>query len=99
MIVLQSISVIPLVVRHMWAAFIRIATSFVSRVFFNASLPVGIVGLVSAIHQGNVSVAGINILAKNQQEQAKGIVYAVMVEMYAILAFAISFLMMNSIGA
>lgn len=67
--------------------------------FFNAALPVGIVGLISAIHQGNVSIAGINILAKNQAEQAKGIVYAVMVEMYAILAFAISFLMMNNVGA
>lgn len=63
-----------------------------------AALPVGIGGLTSAIAQAKVSVAGLNILAKNEEQQAKGIVYAVMVEMYAILAFAISFLMVNSLG-
>ena len=62
---------------------------------FCASLPVGIAGYHSAIAQGRVAVAGINILAKNEEQQAKGIVFAVMVEMYAILAFAISFLMMR----
>ncbi|EFI41636.1 MULTISPECIES: V-type ATP synthase subunit K [Peptoniphilus] len=59
-----------------------------------ASLPVGLVGYFSAIAQGKVSVAGINILAKNEEQQGKGIIFAVMVEMYAILAFAISFLIM-----
>lgn len=61
-----------------------------------ASLPVGIVGLFSAIAQGKVSVAGINILAKNEEQQAKGIIYAVMVELYAILGFATSFLMLTA---
>lgn len=64
---------------------------------FCASLPVGIAGYHSAIAQGRVSVAGINILAKNEEQQAKGIIFAVMVEMYAILAFAISFLIMTSV--
>jgi V/A-type H+-transporting ATPase subunit K len=67
-------------------------------VLFCASLPVGLVGLVSGKAQGKVSVAGINILAKNEPQQAKGIILAVMVEMYAILGFAISFLIMNSIS-
>lgn len=58
---------------------------------------IGLAGLVSAIAQGKVSVAGINILAKNEEQQAKGIIYAVMVEMYAIIAFAVSFLMMTRI--
>ncbi|QQK07422.1 V-type ATP synthase subunit K [Miniphocaeibacter halophilus] len=62
-----------------------------------AALPVGIVGLLSAIAQAKVSVAGINILAKNEEQQAKGIVLAVMVELYAILGFAISFLMINNV--
>lgn len=52
---------------------------------------IGLAGLISAISQGKVSVAGINILAKNEEQQAKGIIFAVMVELYAILAFAISF--------
>ena len=62
-----------------------------------AGLPVGLTGLVSGISQGKVSVAGINILAKNEPQQVKGIILAVMVEMYAILGFAISFLIMNSV--
>ncbi len=52
---------------------------------------IGLAGLISGIAQGKVSVAGINILAKNEEQQAKGIIFAVMVELYAILAFAISF--------
>lgn len=67
--------------------------------YLAAACPIGFVGLLSAIAQGKVSVAGINILAKNEEQQAKGIIYAVMVEMYAILAFAISFLMMNNLVA
>ncbi len=67
-------------------------------IYLCASLPVGLVGYISAIAQGKVSVAGINILAKNEEQQVKGIILAVMVEMYAILGFAISFLIMNSVG-
>lgn len=57
---------------------------------FFASLPVGLVGLWSAIAQSKAAVAGINILAKNEAHQTKGIIYSVMVETYAILAFVIS---------
>ncbi len=56
-----------------------------------SGLVIGLGGLCSAIAQGKVSVAGINILAKNEEQQAKGIIYAVMVELYAILAFATAF--------
>lgn len=57
---------------------------------FFASLPVGLVGLWSAIAQAKAAVAGLNILAKNEAHQTKGIIYSVMVETYAILAFVIS---------
>ncbi|NLM05695.1 MAG: V-type ATP synthase subunit K [Tissierellia bacterium] len=60
---------------------------------FMAALPIGFVGLFSAIEQAKVSIAGINILAKNEPQQTKGIIYAVMVETYAILAFVISLLL------
>ena len=56
-----------------------------------AALPVAIVGYASAQRQARVAIAGVNILAKNEEQQAKGIIFAVMVELYAILAFAISF--------
>ncbi|WP_297811622.1 V-type ATP synthase subunit K [uncultured Finegoldia sp.] len=68
-------------------------------VYIAAALPVGVVGYFSAVAQSKVAVSGINILAKNEPQQAKGIIYAVMVELYAILAFAISFLLMNQIQA
>lgn len=60
-----------------------------------ACLPVGLVGLWSAIEQGKVSYAGINILAKNEEQSTKGIIYAVMVETYAILSFISSLLFLN----
>lgn len=62
--------------------------------YFAAGLTMGLTGYFSAVAQGKVSCAGLNILAKNEEQQTKGIIYAVMVEMYAILAFAISFLIM-----
>jgi len=64
---------------------------------FLAGIPVGLVGLVSGIWQGKVSAAGIGIVAKRPDEASKGIVYAGMVETYAILAFLISFLLLNNV--
>ena len=64
---------------------------------FMAALPVGVVGYFSAVAQGKVSIAGQNILAKNSNESTKGIILAVMVETYAILGFAISFLLLQQI--
>lgn len=59
-----------------------------------ACIPVGLVGWKSAVAQAKVAVAGINILAKNEAHQTKGIIYAVMVETYAILAFVISLILL-----
>lgn len=64
---------------------------------FMAALPVGVVGYFSAVAQGKVSIAGQNILAKNSNESTKGIILSVMVETYAILGFAISFLLLQQI--
>ncbi len=58
-----------------------------------ACMPVGFVGYFSAIAQGNVAYSGIEILAKNEEQYTKGIIYAVMVETYAILAFIISLIL------
>lgn len=64
---------------------------------FISCLPVGIVGWISAIAQGKTSVAGISILAKNEEHSTKGIIYAVMVETYALLAFVISLILINAV--
>ena len=58
---------------------------------------IAIVGLHSAKSQGKVSAAAINILAKNEEHQTKGIIYAVMVETYAILAFVFSLILLTSV--
>lgn len=66
--------------------------------FLVTGMPVGIVGLLSALYQGQVAAAGVGIVAKRPEEAAKGIVYAGLVETYAILAFIISFFLYNSIN-
>ena len=60
---------------------------------FMASLPIAFTGLTSGVAQGRVAAAGIQILAKRPEHATKGIVFAAMVETYAILGFVISFLM------
>lgn len=64
---------------------------------FLASLPIGFIGLVSAIYQGRAASAGVSIVAKRPEELAKGMVYAAMVETYAVLALLASFLMLSGI--
>lgn len=58
--------------------------------FFAAALPIGIVGLFSAIYQGRVAASGVALVAKRPEEQSKAIVMAAMVETYAILALLTS---------
>lgn len=60
-----------------------------------ACLPIAIAGLWSGIAQGRVSAAGIQILAKNEEHNTKGIILAAMVETYALLGFVISFMLVN----
>lgn len=62
-----------------------------------AGIPVGLVGLISAIYQGKAAAAGCGIVAKRPEEFAKGMVYAAMVETYAVLSLLASFLMLNGI--
>jgi len=64
---------------------------------FAASLPVGLVGIFSAIAQGKAAAAGIMLVGKNPAELAKGMIFAAMVETYAVLALLISFLMVSSV--
>ena len=63
-----------------------------------ACAPVGIVGWLSAIAQGKTAAAGISILAKNEEHSTKGIIYSVMVETYALLAFVVSLILVNAVS-
>ena len=66
--------------------------------FLVAALPIAFGGLLSAIYQGKVACAGINMIAKKPNESGKGMLMAIMVETYAVLALLISFLLVNGIG-
>ena len=65
--------------------------------FLLAALPIFLGGLISAIYQGKVCASAINMIAKRPDELAKGIIFAVVVEFYAILAFLGSFLLYQQI--
>ena len=57
-------------------------------------IPMALGGWLSAILQGKVAVACVNILAKKPDDWAKGIILCVTVEFYAILSLLTSFLML-----
>lgn len=64
---------------------------------FAACVPIGIVGLVSAMYQGRTAVASIGIIAKKPEQFAKAMLFPAMVETYAILALLVSFLAVSAI--
>ena len=65
---------------------------------FMAALPIAFTGLFSGIAQGKVAAAGVQILAKKPEESTKGIIFAAMVETYAILGLLASILIIINKG-
>ena len=65
--------------------------------YFAACLPMAIGGLVSAIAQGKVAAASVNLLAKNPDHWSKGMILCITVEFYAILSLLASFMMLVNI--
>ncbi len=59
---------------------------------FAAGLPIGVVGIISGIQQGKAAAAGLQLTSKRPDQMTKGVIYAAMVETYAILALLISIL-------
>lgn len=66
--------------------------------FFASGLPMGIVGLFSAMAQGKTAAAGVGIVAKKPDQSGKGIIMSAMVETYAILALLISILIIYNVS-
>ena len=66
--------------------------------YFAACMPIAIVGPLSALAQGKASVAGIMMVAKKPDQMSKGMIFAAMVETYAILALLVSILAINGIS-
>ncbi len=62
---------------------------------FAACLPIAFAGLVSAVLQGRVCAGGIMMAAKQPDLAFKaGVVYAVMVEVYAVLGLLVTMFML-----
>ena len=64
---------------------------------FFAALPIAFTGLMSGIHQGKVCAAGVNLVAKRAKEAMKGVIFAAMVETYAVLGLLITFFLINTV--
>ena len=62
-----------------------------------ACLPIAVVGLISAYHQGRTSVASVGIVAKKPDQFGKAMLFPAMVETYAILALLVSILAITNV--
>ena len=60
-------------------------------------LPIGFVGLLSAIYQGKVAAGAMIMTGEHPELSGRGITMTVMVETYAVLSLLVSFLVLNSI--
>ncbi len=60
--------------------------------YFMLCLPIAFVGLLSAIMQSAVAIGGINLVGKQDKQMGRAMTMAVLVEIFAIFAFIISFL-------
>lgn len=67
--------------------------------FLGASLAIGIGGLVSGIAQGKAAVSGIALTAKDEKEFSKAMVSVTLVEIYALLSFIVSLLVVITVPA
>ncbi|MBS3897368.1 MAG: V-type ATP synthase subunit K [Dethiobacter sp.] len=65
--------------------------------FLLSGLPIAFVGLMSAIAQGKAAASGVLLIAKRPEELGKAIIYAVMVETYAVLALLMSIMILFGI--
>ncbi len=61
--------------------------------YLMASLPIALSGYFSAVRQGRVSAAGINLLSKRPAESGKAITSSALVETYAIFALLVTLLL------
>ena len=66
--------------------------------YFAACLAVAVGGFFSALAQGRVCAAGVNIIAKKPAESSKAIVSASLVELYALIAFIVSLLLVMNVN-
>ncbi|MDA1169346.1 MAG: V-type ATP synthase subunit K [bacterium] len=62
-----------------------------------AAIPVGILGMFSAMFQGRLAAAGVQIVAKKPEAGGKGVILSAIVETYAVLGLLITILLVNGL--
>lgn len=63
-----------------------------------AGIPLGLAGLFSGLFQGRVAASGIAMIAKDEAQFSKAMIFPAMVETWAIFGFLISFILLLSIA-
>ena len=66
--------------------------------FLVACLPMALGGLASALLQARVALTGVQLISKRPQDSGKAVTSASLVELYALLSFVSSLLMVMSIN-
>ncbi len=66
--------------------------------YLGASLAIGIGGMVSGFAQGKAAVSGIAMSAKDDKNFSKAMVSITLVEIYALLSFIVSLLVVISVS-
>ena len=64
----------------------------------SACLPIALGGLFSAMAQGKVAAASMNILAKKPDDFAKGMLFCTIVELYAIISMLASIILLGQVA-
>lgn len=64
---------------------------------FGACLPIAITGFVSGIHQGKVCAAGIGVAAKQPAAAMRAMIFAALVETYAVLGLVASIFLLQGV--
>lgn len=57
-----------------------------------AALPIGLVGLVSALYQGKAASGSLQLIARRPEEFGKSMIFPILVETYAVFALLMSIL-------
>ena len=65
---------------------------------FSACMPIALGGLFSAMAQGKVAAASMNILAKKPDDFAKGMLFCTIVELYAIISMLASIILLGQVA-
>ena len=65
---------------------------------FSACMPIALGGWFSAMAQGKVAAASMNILAKKPDDFAKGMLFCTIVELYAIISMLASIILLGQVA-